>query len=76
MKAWNYLQKTTGLPLSTEIIRRAHGLMMRDEKDVLVGEIRKSPVFAYYHTFTPAGHIERYMEDAIFTFHETNYDQL
>ena len=40
MKAWNYLQKTTGLPLSTEIIRRAHGLMMRDEKDVLVGEYR------------------------------------
>ena len=76
MKAWNYLQKTTGLPLSTEIIRKGHGLMMKDEKDVLVGEYRKSPVFACYHIFTPAGHIERYMEDAIFRFHETNYDQL
>ena len=50
--------------------------MMKDEKDVLVGEYRKSPVFACYHIFTPAGHIERYMEDAIFRFHETNYDQL
>ena len=76
MKAWNYLQKTAGLPLSTEIIRKGHGLMMKDEKDVLVGEYRKSPVFACYHIFTPAGHIERYMEDAIFRFHETNYDQL
>ena len=32
MKAWNYLQKTLDLPLSTEIIRQAHGLMMEDEK--------------------------------------------
>ena len=58
MKAWNYLQKTSGLPLSTEIIRRAHGLMMEDEKDVLVGEYRKSPAFAGDHIFATAGHIE------------------
>ena len=38
MKALNYLQKTLDLPLSTEIIRQAHGLMMEDEKDVLAGE--------------------------------------
>ena len=40
MKAWNYLQKTLDLPLNTEIIRQAHGLMMEDEEDVLVGEYR------------------------------------
>ena len=66
MKAWNYLQKTSGLPLSTKIIRQAHGLMMEDEKDVLAGEYVKSPAFAGYHIFVSAGHIERYMEDAIF----------
>ena len=45
--------------------------MMEDVKDILTGEYRKSPVFAGYHIFEPAGHIERYMEDAIFRFHET-----
>ena len=44
---------------------------MMDGKDILAGEYRKSPVFAGYHIFTPADHIERYMEDAIFRFHET-----
>ena len=38
MKACNNLQKTFDLPLSTEIIRQAHGLIMEDEKDVLAGE--------------------------------------
>ena len=37
-KVWNYLQKTLGLPLKTDIIKQTHGLMMEDEKDVLVGE--------------------------------------
>ena len=69
MRAWNYLQKTSDLPLNTKIIRQAHGLMMEDEKDVLVGEYRKSPAFADYHIFAPASHIERYMEDAIFKFY-------
>ena len=41
---------------------------------VLVGEYRKSPVFAVYHTFAPAGYIERYMESATFRFHETKKD--
>ena len=31
MKVWDYLQKTLDLPLNTEIIRQAHGLMMEDE---------------------------------------------
>ena len=71
---WNYLQKTIDFPLNTEIIRQAHELMMEDKKDVLAGEYRKSVVFAGYHTFAAAGHIERYMEGAIFRFHETKKD--
>ena len=74
MKAWNYLQKTPGLPLTTEIIRQAQGLMMEDENDVLAGEYRKSPAFAGYHIFAPVGYIERYMEDAVFRFHEAKKD--
>ena len=74
MKAWNYLQKTLDLPLNTEIIRQAHKFMMEDEKDILEGEYRKSPAFAGYHIFAPAGYTERYMEDAIFRFHETKKD--
>ena len=54
MEAWNYLQKSLDLPLSTETIRQAHGLMMEDEKDVLVEEYRKSPAFVGYHIFAPA----------------------
>ena len=46
------------LPLNTEIIRQVHGLVMEDEKDVLVGEYRKSPVFAGYHIFATAGYIK------------------
>ena len=73
MRAWNYLQKTSDLPLNTEIIRQTHKIMM-DGEDILVGEYRKSPVFAGYHIFAPASHIERYIEDAIFSFHETKKD--
>ena len=47
---------------------------MMDGEDILVGEYRKSPAFSGYHIFTSAGHIERYMEDAIFRFHETKKD--
>ena len=73
-KAWNYIQKTLDLPLSAEIIRQAHGLMMEDERDVVVGEYRKSTAFAGYHIVSLAGPIERYMEDEIFRFHETKRD--
>ena len=66
MKLWNHLQKTLDIPLNTEIIRQAHGLIMKDQKDVLAGKYRKSPAFAGYHIFAPAGYIERYMEDAGF----------
>ena len=54
IKAWDYRQKTLDLPLNTEIIRQAHGLMMEDEKGFLVGEYRKSPAFAGYRIFAPA----------------------
>ena len=74
MKAYNYLQKTLDLPLNTEIISQAHGLMMEDEKDVLVREYRKSPASAGYHIFAPASYIEKYMEDVIFWFCETKKD--
>ena len=47
---------------------------MMDGEDILMGEYRKSPVFAGYHIFEPAGHIERYMQDEIFRFHETKKD--
>ena len=46
---------------------------MKDEK-VLMGEYRKSPAFAGYHTFVSASPIERWMEDTIFRFHETKND--
>ena len=71
MKAWNYIQKTLDLPLNSETIKQTLKIMMRHRKDILVGEYRKSSVFAGYHIFAPAGHIERYMEDTIFRFHET-----
>ena len=76
MKALNYLQKTLDLPLNTKFIRQTHRLMREDGKYVLAGEYRKSTAFAGYHTFAPAGHIERYKEDAIFRFHETKKDDL
>ena len=45
--------------------------MIEDEKGVLVGKYRKSPIFSGYHIFAPVSLIETYMEDAILTFHET-----
>ena len=69
MSAWNYLQKTSDLPLNIKIIKQTHKIMMDG-----VAEYRKSPVFADYRIFAPAGHIERYMEDIIFRFHETKKD--
>ena len=72
-RAWNYLQKTSDLPLNIEIIRQTHKIMM-DGQDILVGEYRRSPAFAGYHIFALTSLIERYMEDAIFRFHETKKD--
>ena len=41
MKAFNYLQKTSDLRMSTEIIKQTHKIIMDGEKDVLAGEYRK-----------------------------------
>ena len=60
----NYLQKTLDLPLNTEIIKKVQKSMMDGKKDALAGEYRKSQAFAGYH-------IQGYMEDAVFRFHET-----
>ena len=76
MKAWNYLQKTLDLPLNTEIIKKVQKSTMDGEKDVLAREYIKSPAFAGYHIFALAGHIQGYMEDAVFRFHETKKDDL
>ena len=40
MRAWNYIQKTSGFPLNTEIIKQTHKIMMeqhRDGRDVTAG---------------------------------------
>ena len=68
MRAWNYIQKTSDLPLNIRTIKQADKIMMENEKGVLAGEYRKSPVFAGYHIFAPAGHIERYMETQFLGF--------
>ena len=39
MGAWNYLQKSSDLPLSIEIIKQTHKTMMEDEKEVLGGGV-------------------------------------
>ena len=51
MRAWNYLQKTSGSLLNTEIIKQTHKIMMehRDGKDVLAGKYIMLSVFAGYH---------------------------
>ena len=67
------LTKKSDLPLSVEIIRLTHKIMM-DGEDILMGEYRESPAFAGYHIFAPACLIERYVEYAIFRFHKTKMD--
>ena len=61
MRAQNYLQKTSDLPLRTEIVKQTHKIMMehRDGKDVLIGEYRKNAVFSGFKTFAPASAIAR-----------------
>ena len=68
-RAWNYLQKTSGLPLNAETIKQTHKIMM-DGKDILVGEYRKSPVFVGYCIFPPADTICRLVDDAIHRYYQ------
>ena len=58
MKAWKCLEKTSDLPLSTEIIKQTHKIIM-DGEDILVGKYRKSSVLAGYYIFAPVSYIER-----------------
>ena len=46
--------------------------MMEDEKGVLVGEYRKSPIFLRYCIFLPAGTIERLVDDALYCNYHLN----
>ena len=55
-------------------VKQTDKIMMEDEKDVLAGEYRKSPVFSGYHIFTPPAHIKIYMEGTIFRLYETKKD--
>ena len=48
MKAWNYIQKISGSPLGTEIIKQTHKVMMEHRKDILAGEYIKSSAFSGY----------------------------
>ena len=74
MKAWNCLQKTLDIPLSTEISKQTHKIMMDGEKDVLAREYRKSLAFAGYLIFAPASYIERYIKGTILRFYEAKGD--
>ena len=69
LRAWNYIQKSSDLPLNTEIIKQTHKIMMDG-----AGGYRKSSVFAGFHIFGLAYHIEIYMKDTIFRLHETKKD--
>ena len=75
-RAWNYLQKTSGLPLHAETIKQTHKIMM-DGKDILVGEYRKSPVFIDYRIFPPVDTIGRLLLDALHRYyHPTSRDPI
>ena len=48
-REWNYIQKTSGSPLSIETTKQTHKIMIdkekhRDRKDVLVRKYRKSSI--------------------------------
>ena len=71
IRAWDYLQKASGLLLNADITKKAHKIMM-DGKDVLAVEYRKSPVFLNYRIFPPADTIERLIDDALYCYYHPN----
>ena len=71
IRAWDYLQKASGLLLNADITKKAHKIMM-DGKDVLAGEYRKSPVFLNYRIFPPADTIETLIDDALYCYYHPN----
>ena len=72
MRAWDYLQKTSGLLLNADFIKKVHKIMMENEKGVLAGEFRKSPVFLRYRIFPPADTIERLVDDTLYRYYHPN----
>ena len=69
IRAWDYLQKTSGLLLNADIIKKAHKIMMEDEKGALAGKYRKSPIFLSYRIFPPADTIESLVDDALYRYY-------
>ena len=75
-RAWDYLQKSSGLPLNAETIKQTHKIMI-DGKDILVGEYRKSPVLIDYCIFPPADTIGRLVDGALHCYyHPTPRDSI
>ena len=69
--AWAYLQKTSGLPLNTETVKKAHRMMGKG------GEYRKSPVFVHHCIFPAADTIGRLVDDALHRYyHPTSPDPI
>ena len=70
-RAWDYLQKTSGLPLNVEIIKKAHKMTGK------CGEYRKLPVFVGYRIFPPADTIGRLVDGALHRYyHPTSLDPI
>ena len=70
-RAWDYLQKTSGLPLNVEIIKKAYKMMGKGE------EYRKLPVFVGYRIFPPADTIGRLADDVLHRYyHLTSRDPI
>ena len=66
MNALKYLQATLNEPLTVNLIKRAHKLLMHKKeylngKDVFIKEYRKMPVFAGFKAFAPASAIKNAM---------------
>ena len=72
MKAWDYLQKTSGLILNAHILKKAHKIMMGDEKGVLVGGYRKSTVFLRCRIFPPVNAITRLVDGTLYHYYHPN----
>ena len=53
-----------------------HGEKHRGQKEVIMGEYRKSLMFAEYYIFTPFSVLKRWMKDAVSRFHKAKKDDL
>ena len=72
MRAWDYLQKTSGLLLNADIIKKAYKIMIADKKDVLAGKYRKSPLVLRYHIFPSTDTLARLVDDALYRYYYPN----